>query len=153
MRGFRGLKRGLGAPSFRWYLKQNECYYRPVVARARGVSTLGRNGLTDSTIAPSQNQRFSFANVSSSRLLDTRKDTIENKGSIYFLVLQRKTYRSMASGCPGTPCFRRYDRELVSKSTISVKKCWGDYRGTTHLLINDGAPRPLSGLQRANLTK
>ena len=42
---------------------------------------------TDSTIAPDKNQRFSSTNVSSSWLLDARKDTIEKKkASIYFLV-------------------------------------------------------------------
>ena len=39
---------------------------------------------TDSTIAPRPNQRFSLTNVS--WLLDTKKEIIENKVSIYFLV-------------------------------------------------------------------
>ena len=41
------------------------------------------NILTDSTIAPTPNQRFSLTNVS--WLLDTRKGTIERKVSILFL--------------------------------------------------------------------
>ena len=38
---------------------------------------------TDFTTAPPENQRFSLTDVS--WLLDTRKDTIENKVSMYFL--------------------------------------------------------------------
>ena len=37
----------------------------------------------------------------------------------------------MVLGCQqGAPCFRRYDRELVSKPAISLKKGWGGYRRT-----------------------
>ena len=42
----------------------------------------------------------------------------------------QKGYRTMASGWPGAPCFRRYDEELVSKPAISLKNRWGGYRRT-----------------------
>ena len=37
----------------------------------------------------------------------------------------------MTSGCRGTSHFRRYNRELVLKPPISLKKSWGGYRRTT----------------------
>ena len=43
-------------------------------------------------------------------------------------LLCAKAYRSMTSGCRGTPCFRRFDRDLVLKPAISLKKRWGGYR-------------------------
>ena len=71
--------------------------------------------LTDSTIAPpKKTQRLCLTNVS--WLLYTMKDTIETKVSIYFPVCS-KAYRSMTSGCRGTPCFRRYGRELAGFET------------------------------------
>ena len=45
----------------------------------------------------------------------------------------------MTSGCRGTPYFRRYDRELILKPTISLKKSWGGYlRTTLAVLFPDG---------------
>ena len=41
-------------------------------------------------------------------------------------------YREMTSGWQEAPHFRRYGRELVSKTAISLKKSWGGgYRRTT----------------------
>ena len=89
--------------------------------------------VTDSAIGPPpQNQRFSLSNVS--WLLD--KDKIENKVSTYFPFLCANGYRSMASGCRGTPCFGRYDRELVLKPAISLKKSWGGYPRTTRVTLH-----------------
>ena len=39
-----------------------------------------------------------------------------------------KVYRAMTSGRQGALYFRKYDRELVSKPAISLKKIWGGYR-------------------------
>ena len=36
----------------------------------------------------------------------------------------------MTSGWRGAPYFKRYDRELVSKPAISLKKGWGGYSST-----------------------
>ena len=89
---------------------------------------------TDSAIPPPRNQRYSLTNVS--WLLDTRKDTIEAKVSIRFLV--SKAYRSTTSGCRGTSYLRRYDREvLVLKPAILLKKSWGGgYRRTSHAIVH-----------------
>ena len=78
-----------------------------------------------------QNQRFSWTNVS--WLLDTRKGIIENKVSMLFLVCKRPIDR-WRRGCHGTAYFRKYDRELVLKPSISLKESWGGYRRTA--LIN-----------------
>ena len=43
---------------------------------------------------------------------------------IFFLVFEG-TCRSMTWGCRGALHFRRYDRELVLKPAISLKKRWG----------------------------
>ena len=59
------------------------------------------------------------------------------KNSIYKKLrffLCATVYRSTVSGCRGTPYFRRYDWELVSKQAISSKKSWGGYRRTTNVL-------------------
>ena len=86
----------------------------------------------DSTIAPPKIRRFSSTNVS--WLLDTRKDTIENKVSIYFVVRKGLSI-DMTSGCRGTPYLRRYDREPVLKPAILLKKSWRGYRRTTHMRL------------------
>ena len=56
---------------------------------------------------------------------------IQLKPKCPYVFLCAKAYRSTTSGCRGTSFFRRYDRELVLKSTISLKKSWGGYRRTT----------------------
>ena len=48
-----------------------------------------------------------------------------------YIFLCAKVYRPTTSGCRGEPYSRRYDRELVSKPAISLKKSWGGYRRTT----------------------
>ena len=44
------------------------------------------------------------------------------------MFLFAKDDRTMTSGWKGTPEFRRYGRELVSKPAISLKKDWGSCR-------------------------
>ena len=63
-------------------------------------------------------------------MLGTRKDAAENKVYPYIL-LCAKAYRSVTSGCRGTPHFRRYDREMILEQAISLKKGRGGYRRTT----------------------
>ena len=47
-----------------------------------------------------------------------------------------KACRTMTSGYQGTKCFRRYDRDLGSKPTISLKRSWGGYLRTTLLRLS-----------------
>ena len=50
--------------------------------------------------------------------------------NIPYIFLCAKVCRSMTPGCRGTPDFRRYDRELVLKPSVSLEKSWGGYRRT-----------------------
>ena len=45
------------------------------------------------------------------------------------LFLFAKNYRTMALGWEGALYSRKYGRQLVSKSAISLKENWGGYRG------------------------
>ena len=65
--------------------------------------------------------------------------TIENKKKYPYIFLCAKAYRSMTSGCRGTPYFRRYYRELVSKPAISFKEKSGG--ATVVRLRNRGVAR------------
>ena len=56
--------------------------------------------------------------------------------STYFIVCKGLS-NDMTSGFQGTPYFRRYDLELVSKQAISVKKSWG---GGTVERLNSAYP-------------
>ena len=71
---------------------------------------------------PSQNQRFSLTHVPEGCSTQGRKPLIENCPHVF---LRAKVYRSMTSGRRGTSHSRRYDRELVLKPVISLKKSWG----------------------------
>ena len=84
---------------------------------------------TVSTIhSPSPKPAISLTNVS--WLLGTRKCAMKNYLNVFSCLANG--YRTMTSGWRGAPNFRRYGRELVSKSAISLKRDWGDYRRTTH---------------------
>ena len=54
---------------------------------------------------------------------------MEKTSSCNFLFA--KDFQMMTSRWQGALHFRRYDRELVSKPMISLKKSWGCYRRTT----------------------
>ena len=95
------------------------------VAKVNFLPHLAPDWIYDS---PAPNKRYSLTSVS--RLLNTRKDTLEK--NYLYTILCANVRRSTASGCRGTPYFRRYHRELVLKPAISLKKSWGDYRRTTH---------------------
>ena len=78
---------------------------------------------TDSTIAPPQNQRYSLTNVS--WLLDTRKDKIETKESIYFLVckgttLERDAFRHGVQLRPLRRPVRSSGRWRASRRCLSL---------------------------------
>ena len=68
----------------------------------------------------------------SARVINTARQLIS---PIYFL-LCAKVNRSTTSGCRGTPYFRRFDRELVLKPAISLKKKLGG-GATVERLINN----------------
>ena len=59
------------------------------------------------------------------RLLDTRKDAIENKASIYFLVCKGVSIDDVREGVEGHSTSGRYDPKLVLKPAILFKKSWG----------------------------
>ena len=42
-----------------------------------------------------------------------------------YILWSAKVYRSLTSGCSGTPSFRRYHRELVLTPAFLSKKRWG----------------------------
>ena len=88
--------------------------------------------MTDSSIAPLQNQRFSLTDVSC--LLDTRNGyyNIERKVSIYFLVC-KKVYRSTTSGRVSRDTAFQEIRPGAGFETgdFVKKKRWGGYRRTT----------------------
>ena len=50
---------------------------------------------------------------------------LNTKYPYIFLCATAYNDRRRRGGCRGTPYFRRYDRELVLKPAISVKKSWG----------------------------
>ena len=66
------------------------------------ISSISERG-TDSTIAPSENQRFFLTNVS--WLFDTRMDDINERSPHIFLCT--KVYGTITSGFKGTPYLRR----------------------------------------------
>ena len=76
-------------------------------------------------------------------LLDTPQEGCStNKMSHQIFFACEKVNRTMASGFEGTPYFRRYGREFVSKPAISVsvkKRGGGGYRRTTP---SDDSPLP-----------
>ena len=97
--------------------------------------------------SPPENQRFSLTNVSSSGLLDARKDTIEKKVSIYFLVCEGLSIDDV--GVSRDTVFQEI------RPAISLKKSWGGYRSKTQkwydtsiILSTRGlhlVPEPISG--------
>ena len=91
--------------------------------------------LTDSTIAPPKISDFlqrTFHGCSTQR-------RIQLKTTHPYIFLCAEAYRSMTSGCRGTPYLRRYDLELVLKPAISFKKTRGDYRGTALFFFSTAA--------------
>ena len=56
---------------------------------------------------------------------------------IFYCLQSVKVNRTMTSGFQGARYFRRYDRELVSKPAISLKKSWGSYYRRTSLSTHD----------------
>ena len=97
-------------------------------------SNKNQPGWTDSSIAPSQNQRFSSSNVS--RLLDTRKDAptltlhLDYDIFIHFLVREGLSNDDVRDGKGHRISGHSGLEELVSKPTISLEKRCGDYRRT-----------------------
>ena len=58
-----------------------------------------------------------------------RKVAIKSRSPYIFLFAM--DYRGMTSAWQGSPYYRKYGRELVSKPAISLKKSGGGYRRTT----------------------
>ena len=58
---------------------------------------------------------------------------MKNKMSqhVFLFAKEGPSSDDLGVGARGTPYFRRYGRELVSKPAISLKKRWGGYRRTT----------------------
>ena len=83
--------------------------------------------LSDPTIVPPRPEIFF-----NERFMAARHDEgcYEKNIVTYFACLQRTIKRRRGVG-KGSPHFRRYGRELVSKPAISLKKSWGGYRRTT----------------------
>ena len=89
--------------------------------------------MTDSTIAPPPNQRFSLKSNFLSWLLDTRKDAIDKKKvSIHFLVCRDLSIDDVKVS-RDTVFQEMRPVELVLKPAISLKKSWRGYRGTTRM--------------------
>ena len=60
----------------------------------------------------------------------------ENAIFTFFLVCEGlSTNQSTTSGWRGSPFFRRYGGELISKPAISLKKSWGGYSSKTHSTV------------------
>ena len=55
-------------------------------------------------------------------MLDTKKGVVKKLSSHIFLFAE--DCRATTSGWQGAPCFRRYGREMVSKSAISANNTW-----------------------------
>ena len=81
------------------------------------------HGTTDSTLAPTPNQRFSLPNLS--WLVDREEGAMENSSSHIFLFAKKGLSNDYVGTERGTPYFRRYGRELALKPAISWKKSWG----------------------------
>ena len=77
---------------------------------------------TDSMIAPSTTSDFLsiFSATNVSWLLYTRKGATKQILSVAFLFA--KDFQMMTSRWQGAPCFRRYGRELVSKTKDFVSR-------------------------------
>ena len=69
---------------------------------------------------PPKKLRFSLTSVSG--LLDIRKDAIDRKVSTCFLVCKGLSIDDVWEGVEGHRNSRRYDRELVLKPAVSLKK-------------------------------
>ena len=100
----------------------------------RSLKTIGRRILTTPGWngcfydSPLKNQQYFF----NERFTAARhKEKIPLKKKYAYILLCVKVCRWMTSGCRGTPHFGRYNRELVLKPAISLKKNWGGYRRTT----------------------
>ena len=89
--------------------------------------------MTDSTTAPQKNPAIFFHG----RFIINHGCSIQGrillKPKHPYIFLCAKVCRSMTSGCRGTTYCRRYDRELVLKPAISLKKSWEGYRSKTHI--------------------
>ena len=82
-------------------------------------------------LPPPENRRFSSTNVSSSWLIDTRKDAMKKTSSNISWFAE--DYQRMTAGWQGASYNRKYDRELILKPAISLKKIWGGYRRRTRV--------------------